>query len=117
HFLPIEGLGKNVIRSDVQRFGPKALISVKGTHHNQRSVRPAAYGVQHIIPVCAGQIFPDCTGVMILNAPGAPGPATLKMVVVDTGRTIYWLVLSPPSLRPAAATSIFTSARTPQSAT
>lgn len=43
-------------------------------------------------------VNPDCTGVMILNRPGAPAPAMLRMVVVNKGKTIYWLVLSPPTV-------------------
>ena len=40
-------------------------------------------------------IDPDCTGTAIITVNGAPGPEA-RFVVVNRGKEIHWIVLSPP---------------------
>ena len=40
-------------------------------------------------------INPDCTGTAIITINGAPGPEA-RFVVVNRGKEIHWIVLSPP---------------------
>ena len=41
-------------------------------------------------------VNPDCTGVMFLSAVGQPFPAELRFVVVNKGKEIRWILLTPP---------------------
>jgi hypothetical protein len=40
-------------------------------------------------------INPDCTGTFFLIAPGQPGAAELRMVIVNKGKEIFWMLVNP----------------------
>jgi hypothetical protein len=41
------------------------------------------------------KINPDCTGMFLLTVPGQSSPAELRMVVVNKGREIFWMLVNP----------------------